>query len=60
MYVNYKGEDGRATGYYVRKALQDQVLAGLAAWKDFNAVAKELARLNKEIRDAERSSAKAK
>jgi hypothetical protein len=60
MYVNYKGEDGRTTGYYVRKALQDQVRVGLAAWKDFNAVAKELARLNKEIMDANRSSAKAK
>jgi len=50
----------RATGYYVPKTLQDRVRTGLAAWKNFNAVAKGLARLNKEIMDAERASAKAK
>lgn len=58
MYVNYKGEDGRTTGYYVPKAFQDRVREGLAAWKDFQRVAKEIAQLNKEIIDAQRPSRK--
>jgi hypothetical protein len=53
-YVNYKGEDGRTTGYYVPKALEERVREGLDAWKEFQASAKELAQLNKELMDAER------
>jgi hypothetical protein len=54
MYVNYKGETGRTTGYYVPKALQETVREGLAAWREFQALAKEVAQLNKEILDAQR------
>ncbi len=53
IYVNYKGDDGRTTGYYVRKALQQQVLDGIAARKRFRTLAKEIAQLNKAIMDAE-------
>lgn len=54
MYVNYKGEHGRTTGYYVPVALHERVRDGLAAWREFQSLAKELAGLNKEAIDAER------
>lgn len=54
MYVNYKGADGRSTGYYVPKAMQEQVRAGLEAWREFQAVAKRVAKLNEEIMQANR------
>lgn len=53
QYVSYTGEQGKTTGYYVRKALKDRVLGGLEAWKEFQVVAKEIAELNKEIMEAE-------
>lgn len=54
MYVNYKGEDGKTTGYYVPVAMQERVREGLAAWKELHAVIKQVAQLNREIMDAER------
>jgi hypothetical protein len=54
MYVNYKGEDGRTTGYYVPVAQHERVRTGLAAWREFQTLAKQLAYLNKELMDAER------
>ena len=54
MYVNYKGEHGRTTGYYVPKARQERVRAGLDAWKEFHDLTKQLAQLNREIMDADR------
>ena len=54
MYVNYKGDTGRTTGYYVPKALQQTVRSGLAAWRELHALAKEIAHLNREVMDAER------
>ena len=54
MYVNYKGEDGRTTGYYVPTALHERVSGGLAAWREFQELAKEVALLNQAILDAER------
>jgi len=54
MYVNYKGETGRTTGYYVPKAFQQRVRDGLDAWKEFQLLAKQIAQLNKELMDAER------
>ncbi len=55
MYVSYKGEHGRTTGYYVPVALHQRVRAGLDAWKQFHELAKQLAHINREIMDAERS-----
>jgi hypothetical protein len=55
IYVNYRGEDGRSTGYYVPKALEEQVTQGLAAWREFYMLTKNLAKLNKEIMDSERA-----
>ncbi len=54
MYVNYKGETGRTTGYYVPKAFQERVRGGLGAWKEFQSLAKQIAQLNKELMDDER------
>lgn len=58
MYVNYKGETGRTTGYYVPKAFQERVRDGLNAWKEFQGLAKKIAQLNKELMDAERPKKK--
>lgn len=54
LYVNYKGEHGRTTGYYVPVALHQRVTGGLAAWREFYELAKAITELNKEIIDAER------
>src|SRR5689334_3768540 len=48
MYVNYRGDDGKTTGYYVPKAAQDDVRAGVAAWKALQEKLRQLAELNKE------------
>jgi hypothetical protein len=49
MYVNYRGPEGRTTGYYVPEALHEPVRRGLDAWKQFQALAKEVARINRQI-----------
>jgi hypothetical protein len=54
VYVNYKGEDGRTTGYYVPQPFHDRVQNGLAAWREFYTVSKEIAELNRQILLAER------
>lgn len=54
VYVNYKTEDGRTTGYYVPRALHERVQGGLAAWREFYALSKEIAELNRQILAAER------
>ena len=56
MYVNYKGENGRTTGYYVPVALHNRVRDGLAAWREFQSLAKEVAALNKELMNDERAN----
>jgi hypothetical protein len=54
MYVVYKGEHGKSTGYYVSVALHERVRGGLEAWRQFHEQVKQLAHLNKELMDAER------
>ncbi len=54
VYVNYKGEDGRTTGYYVPQPLQERVQEGLAAWREFYALSKEIAEINRQLMAAER------
>jgi Family of unknown function (DUF6788) len=54
VYVNYKGENGRTTGYYVPRALRERVSGGLSAWREFQALSKQIAELNRQIMDAER------
>lgn len=52
LYVSYLGEHGKTTGYYVRKAIEADVREGLAAWKQFQALAKDLAHLNRQVLQA--------
>ena len=49
VYVNYKGENGRTTGYYVPEPFQQRVQGGLTAWREFYAVSKEIAEINRQI-----------
>jgi hypothetical protein len=46
--ISYRGEGGKTTGYHVPEALHDAVQTGVAAWQRFQAVARELADLNRE------------
>lgn len=45
--ISYRGETGKTTGYHVPVALQEPVRDGVAAWQRFQAVARELAALNR-------------
>lgn len=46
MYVSYRGE-GKTTGYYVPKKAQENVRAGINAWKELQDRLHSLADLNK-------------
>lgn len=54
VYVNYKAASGRTTGYYVPQALHERVQGGLSAWREFQALSKQIAELNRQIMDAAR------
>ena len=56
MYVAYRGETKKTTGYYVPKAFHKKVRTSLAAWKKFQETARQVAQLNKEILDAEKAT----
>jgi len=56
LYVAYRGETKKTTGHYVPKAFHKKVKTGLAAWKQFQEKARQVAQLNKEILDAEKAS----
>jgi hypothetical protein len=47
LQVSLRGEHGKTTGYYVPKAAEDGIRAGVAAWWRLQEVARELAELNK-------------
>lgn len=48
LYVSYRGEAGKTTGYYVPKAAQKRVRDGVAAWQRLQERLRQLADLNKE------------
>jgi hypothetical protein len=48
LYVSYRGETGKTTGYYVPVAAQDAVREGIAAWRELQDNLRELAELNKQ------------
>src|SRR5574341_603730 len=48
LYVSFRGEEGKTTGYYVPQPLSEAVRGGVEAWKRFQALARELAELNRE------------
>jgi len=48
LYVSYRGEAGKTTGYYVPKAAHVTILRGVEAWLALQRAMRELADLNKE------------
>jgi hypothetical protein len=48
LYVSFRGESGKTTGYYVPAALEGRVRAGLASWKELKDLLAELAERNRE------------
>jgi hypothetical protein len=48
LQVSYRGPEGKTTGYHVPAALAPTVRAGVAAWQRLQAIARELAELNRE------------
>jgi hypothetical protein len=46
MYVSFRGDAGKTTGYYVPKAAQDEILAGIQAWQTLKELLRELSDLN--------------
>lgn len=48
VYVSYRGARGKTTGYYVPKAAQASVRAGLEAWSQIQQCLRELSSDNKE------------
>lgn len=55
LYVSYRGEAGKTTGYYVPKAAHEAVRNGVAAWQTLQGCLRELAEINKEQALAEAS-----
>jgi hypothetical protein len=47
LYMSFRGEDGKTTGYYVPQSLAEDVRAGVAAWRDLQDLLKELAEANR-------------
>ncbi len=48
IYVSYRGDKGKTTGYYVPKAIQAEVRASIEAWGQLQDCLRRLAQLNKE------------
>lgn len=47
LYVSYRGDEGKTTGYYVPKAAQNEIRKGVVAWQRLQERLRELAELNK-------------
>ncbi len=48
MYVSFRGDAGKTTGYYVPKAAHTSIRRGVEAWQELALAVRELADLNKE------------
>ena len=48
LHVSHHGATGKTTGYYVPKAAQDEIRAGVAAWQTLQEKLRDLAELTKE------------
>ncbi len=46
LYVSYRGEAGRTTGYYVPKAAHREIRQGIEAWQRLQKRLREVAELN--------------
>src|SRR5215471_18604512 len=47
LYMSFRGEDGKTTGYYVPQALAEEVRAGVGAWHELQDLLKRLAEGNR-------------
>jgi hypothetical protein len=48
LYISYRGESGKTTGYYVPKAAEGEVRQGVEAWTQLQSQLRQLAALNKQ------------
>ena len=48
LYISYRGESGKTTGYYVPKAAESEVRRGVEAWSQLQTQLRQLSVLNKE------------
>jgi hypothetical protein len=48
LYISYRGPAGKTTGYYVPKAAESEVRAGVQAWAQLQQILQQIAALNKE------------
>src|SRR6185369_840250 len=48
LYVSYRGSEGKTTGYYVPKSIQEDVRAGIAAWAQLQEHLRRIAQLNRQ------------
>ena len=48
LYVSYRGEVGKTTGYYVPKAAHGAIRHGIGAWQRLQRCLRELADLNRQ------------
>jgi len=48
LYVSYRGDAGKTTGYYVPKAAQAEIRVGVAAWQTLQQRLRALAELTKD------------
>jgi hypothetical protein len=48
LYISYRGQSGKTTGYYVPKAAETQVRRGVEAWNQLQTQLRQLSELNKE------------
>jgi len=48
LYLSYRGENGKTTGYYVPHHAETQIRQGVEAWSQLQNRLRELAALNKE------------
>ena len=48
LYISYRGESGKTTGYYVPKAAENEMRRGVEAWNQLQTQLRQLSVLNKE------------
>jgi hypothetical protein len=48
LYVSYRGENGKTTGYYVPKTLENAMRRGVDSWNQLQKQLRQLASLNKQ------------
>jgi hypothetical protein len=48
LYVSYRGSKGKTTGYYVPRAIQEEVRQSVAAWHQLQDYLQQISDLNKQ------------